>query len=355
MRRQIPPFSFALFLMLVAASAAQTSVPAAPSPATAGEDSASVIAAARKAFASGHAEEALKQLDPLALMTPEPAGVERLRGSIYYQQRNMAAAEAAYAKATAQDPSDTESMQMQGVTLYSLGRPADAIPLLEKAHIAVASANVDPNYMLGVCYIAVRRYDDARHAFAAQYGFPPDSAPAYLLAARLLLRQENPVAAQEFARKALELRASLPLAHLLLGEVALAHAQFPEAIAELSKERELNPLEGSVYDRLGDAYVRSGDDENAQRELSRAILLEPNATGPYILLGEVMLNQQNYLLAGLYLERAASMDPNNYITHSLLGKAYRGTGRTAEADRQFKTAEQLQSGKSSALKVESIH
>src|SRR5271170_270487 len=318
MRRQIPLTIFALLLILVAASAAQTSVPAAPAPATSAEDPNSVIAAARKAFAAGRAEEALKQLDPLASMTPETAGVERLGGFIYYQQRNVAAAEAAYAKAIAQDPSDTESMQMRGVTLYSLGRPADAIPLLEKAHTAVPSANVDPNYVLGVCYIAVRRYDDARHAFATQYGFAPDSAPAYLLAARLLLRQENPAAAEEFARKALELKANLPMAHLLLGEVALARAQFPEAIAELNKERDLNPLEGSVYDRLGDAYVRSGDDEKAQQELSRAILLEPNATSPYILLGKVMLDQQDYLLAQLYLERALNMDPNNSITHNLL-------------------------------------
>src|SRR5271163_3101919 len=220
MRRQILPILFALFFILVAARAAQTSLPAAPAPATAAEDPSFVIAAARKVFATGRSEEALKQLDPLASMTPEPAGVERLRGFIYYQQRNMAAAETAYAKAIAQDPSDTESMQMRGVTLYSLGRPADALPLLEKAHTAVASANVDPNYVLGVCYIAVRRYDDARHAFAAQYGFAPDSAPAYLLAARLLLRQENPAAAEEFARKALELKPQLPLAHLLLGEVA---------------------------------------------------------------------------------------------------------------------------------------
>jgi Flp pilus assembly protein TadD len=354
MRRQLP-LTFALFFMIAAPSPAQTSVPAAPAPASPAQDPGLVIEAARKALAAGRAEDALKQLEPLAAMTPEPAGVERLLGFIYYQQRNMVAAEAAYAKAVAQAPSDVESMQMQGVALYSLGRPAEAIPLLEKAHVAVASANVDPNYVLGVCYIAVRRYDDARHAFAAQYGFAPDSAAAYLLAARLLLRQENPAAAEDFARKALALEANLPLAHLLLGEVALARAQFPEAIAELNKERELNPLEGSVYDRLGDAYVRSGDDENAQRELSRAILLEPNATGPYILLGKVMLDQQNYLLAGLYLERAESMDPNNYITHSLLGQAYRRTGRMADADRQFKAAEQLQSGRTAGAKVESVH
>ena len=352
MRRQIPPIILAL-LSFAAVSPAQTTVPSAPGPAT--QDPTAVIASARKAFAAGHSEDALKQLDTLTPLTPEPAGVEKLRGFIYYQQRNMAAAEAAYAKAVAQDPSDVESMQMQGVTLYSLGRPADAIPLLEKAHASVASVNVDPNYVLGVCYIAVRRYDDARHAFAAQYGFPPDSAPAYLLAARLLLRQENPAAAEEFARKAVALKPDLPLAHLLLGEVALARAQLPEAIAELNKERELNPLEGSVYDRLGDAYVRSGDDEKAQLELSRAVLLEPNATGPYILLGKVMLDQQNYLLAKLYLERAVSMDPNNSITHNLLGQVYRRIGRTEDATQQFKTAEQLQSGRGAGTKVESIH
>src|SRR5271170_5870804 len=248
-----------LLLLLVASlsnSAPAEQTPAAPS-STPAPGLASQLEAAQKALAAGHLDEALKQLDMLTTITPEPAGTERLRGFIYYQQRNMPAAEAAYAKAVAQDPSDLDAMQMQGLTLYSLGRPAEAIPLLEKAHVAVPSANVDPNYVLGVCYIAVRRYDDARHAFAAQYGFPPDSAPAYLLAARLLLRQENSAAAEEFARKALALDPGLPLAHMLLGEVALARAQFPEAINEFKLECDLNPLDDSIYDRLGDAYVRS--------------------------------------------------------------------------------------------------
>jgi len=356
MRLPVPAILLALMPIVVTLSAAQTSVPSAPeatrAPTTA--DPSSVIASARKAFAAGHSEDALKQLDTLTSLTPESAGVENLRGFIYYQQRNMPAAEAAFAKAAAQDPSDVESMQMRGVALYSLGRPAEAIPLLEKAHADVPSVNVDPNYVLGVCYIAVRRYDDARHAFAAQYGFAPDSAPAYLLAARLLLRHENAAAAEEFAHKALEIKPNLPLAHLLLGEVALARAQLPEAIAELNQERELNPLSSSVYDRLGDAYVRSGDDEKAQLELRRAILLDPYSTGPYVLLGKVMLNQQNYLLGQLYLERAVSMDPNNSITHNLLGEAYSRLGRSADANQQFRAAEQLQNGHAGA-KVESAH
>jgi tetratricopeptide (TPR) repeat protein len=346
MRHPDPHLLLAFVFIAFAAAAPQTSQPSTASATK--EDAISELASARQAFESGHSDAALKQLDALAAMTPEPPGVERLRGFIFYQQRNMVAADAAYAKAIAQDPSDRESMQMRGVALYSLGRPADAIPLLEKAHASVASTNVDPNYVLGVCYIAVRRYDDARLAFAAQYGFAPNSAPAYLLLARLLLRQENPAAAEEFAKKAIALQPDLPLAHQLLGEVALARAQLPEAILELDQERKLNPLEGSVYDRLGDAYVRSGDNEKAQEALSRAVLLEPNATGPYILLGRVMLNQRNYLMATLYLERATSMDPGNHMAHTLLGRAYFATGRKEDAARQFQEAEKLQSKASSS-------
>jgi predicted Zn-dependent protease len=353
MRRLAPSLLLAMLLSGFVPAHGQTSP----------TDPQSRLEAAAKAFAAGHAAEALQQLDALAAITPEPPGVERLRGFIDYQQRKMTEAEAAYAKAVAQDPTDLESMQMRGVALYSLGRPEEAIPLLEKAHASVASANVDPNYVLGVCYITVRRYDDARRAFAAQYGFAPDSAPAYLLTARLLLRQENPSQAEEFARKAVALQPDLPLAHLLLGEVQLARERLPEAIAELERERALNPLNGNVYDRLGDAYVRSGDDAKAQQALSRAVLLEPNASGPYILLGKVMLDERNPLLAALYLERALAMDPSNHMAHALLGQAYRRTGRTTEAARQFQMAEELLNGKAGGAaapsaetpKLESVH
>ena len=40
--------------------------------------------------------------------------------------------------------------------------------------------------------------------------------------------------------------------------------------------------------------------------------------------------------------RAEKMDPSNYITHNLLGQAYKAIGQLAEANRQFKTAVDLQ-------------
>jgi predicted Zn-dependent protease len=291
---------------------------------------------------SGHLDEALRRLDILAAEQPETPGVEYLRGMVFYHQGKMVEAAAAFAKAVAQDPKNLEAMQMQGVSLFRAGKPAAALPLLEQARSSVSNANVDPDYVLGLCYLDTGRYDDARTAFASQYGFTPGSAPAYLLAARMEMRREYLPIAEASARKALALNPGLPRAHLLLGEIALARGQWPEAIGEFEHERDLDPLNGAVYERLGDTYIRAGDFERAQQALDRAVLLEPTVNIPFILLGKVLLKQQNGLMAKMYLEHALEMDPKNYMAHYLLGQAYRALGRTEDAAREHHAAEQIQ-------------
>jgi predicted Zn-dependent protease len=305
----------------------------------------------RQMIDRGHAAEALKQLDALATQHPVPAGVDRVRGVALYFQNRFVEADAAFASALKLDPHDEEATQMRGLTLYRLGRPADAIPLLEAAHNWTPQTKIDPSYVLALCYLDTRRYDDARRAFATQYRFPPDSAPAYLLAARMLLRREYIPVAQDFARKSLELDPQLPLAHALLGEIALAGEHLDEAIAEFEKERARNPLEGSIYDRLGDAYTRAGDYTKAQQALQQALLLEPNSTGPYILLGKALLKSQDPVSATMYLERAEKMDPGNSMTHNFLAQAYRAIGRVDDANREMQMVQRLRSVEEPKLEV----
>ena len=308
----------------------------------------------------GHATDALVQLDAMTAAEPVPAGVHRLRGLALYSENKMLESEQAFAAALKADPGDPVAAQMRGIALYRLGRPKDAIPLLEQASAATAhdaglqrrdpteetgtraKGPVDPQYVLALCYVDTRRFEDARHAFATQYDFPGDSAAAYLLTARMLLRREYLPVAQEFARKALQIQPQLPLAHRLLGETQLADNHLPEAIAEFDQERKLDPLDPATYDRLGDAYVRQGDFEKARQSLQEAVLLEPNATGPFILLGKVLLKQQDPAGASAYLEHARDMDPQNYMTHGLLGQAYRQMGRLEDARAENATAEKLQ-------------
>lgn len=308
------------------------------------------LAAAQDLAARGRLEKALAQLNELAAQSPEPAGVERLRGMILYQEEQFPEAIAAFARAENQDPGDRESAEMHGVSLFRLGRGAEAIPYLEKARTPVKQANVDPDYVLALCYADVQRYDDARRAFAGQYGFAPDSAEAYLLAGRMFLRRELRDQAGAAAAKALELDSRLPLAHELLGEVALAKGDVPGAIRELEAERKIDPLDASLYDRLGDAYLRNQQFDQAQQALDRAVVLEPSSTGPYILLGETFLKLNQPIEALHYLVRAAQMDPSNYVTHNLLGQAYRATGQADEANREFKTVVDLENNGASGAR-----
>lgn len=297
---------------------------------------------AQQLASKGRLDQAMNVLDQLAAQTPVVAGVERLRGVIFYQRDQLQQAADAFAKAVNQDSTDRESEEMEGVSLFGLGQPQQALPLLEKARSAVGAANIDPEYVLGLCYTDLARYDDARHAFATQYGFPGDSPEAYLLAGRLFLRREFRDQATEQANKALELNPKLPLAHELLAEADLARGDTEGAIRELLLEQAIDPLEAMVYDRLGDAYLRSGKFPDAQVALNRALLLEPGATAPYLMLGQTFLKMNRPIEALHYLAHAEQMDPSNYITHNLLGQAYKATGQMAEANREFKLVVAIQ-------------
>jgi predicted Zn-dependent protease len=309
----------------------------------------------RKLIDTGHAPEALDRISTLKSNPQRIKGLDRLEGLAYYAEGQLKPAQQAFAEAVAEDPRDQEAAQMDGLTLFRLGRPAEAIPLLEgsRAQSDPGNRKADPNYVLALCYMDTRRFDDARHAFAAQFGFPPDGAAAYLLAARMLLRREYLPVAQSFAATALTLQPGLPLAHALLGEIALAGNHLDDAIAAFEQERAANPMEPSVYDRLGDAYGRAGRYTEAQASLQEAVLLEPNSTGPYILLGKTMLKQGDAVGAATYLERALKMDPANYMTHSLLGQAYRVMGRAEDASRETAEAQKIQAA--SEPKLESLH
>lgn len=342
----LSPFrsAFALFALTASVSVSVGQQPPAGSGLVdAPSRAAANITQLRQMIDRGRAAEALQQLDQMKSSSPNSPGVDRLRGIALYSQNRFAEAALAFEAALKLDSRDEEATQMRGLTLFRLGKPAEAIPLLEAAHTWTPDTRTDPSYVLALCYIDTRRYDDARHAFASQYGFAPDSAAAYLLAARMFLRREYVPVAKESVIKALELDPNLPLAHVLLGEIALAGEHLDEAIAEFEKERVRNPLEASSYDRLGDAYTRAGDYTRAQQALQQAVLLEPNSTGPYILLGKVLLKRQDGVNAALYLERAARMDPGNSMTHTLLGQAYRLLGRGEDASRQRELAEKLQS------------
>jgi tetratricopeptide (TPR) repeat protein len=159
----------------------------------------------------------------------------------------------------------------------------------------------------------------------------------------MLLRQGYDPVAEQNAQQAATMDPKLPLVHYLLGEFYLYKSNVQKAIEEFELEQKLNPGYAGTYDRLGDCYSRVGRYDEAERALQRSILLDPTATGPYILMGKVLVKKKDYASALNYLEKSLRMDPTNYIAHHLMGEAYRGLGREADAQRELKRSEELQS------------
>jgi Flp pilus assembly protein TadD len=93
---------------------------------------------------------------------------------------------------------------------------------------------------------------------------------------------------------------------------------------------------------LADAYSHIQKFDDAERLLQRSIWLDSTSTGPYILLGKVLEKKGEAELAVRALQHALSMDPNNTVAHHLLGQAYQDMGKTADAERERKLAQQLQ-------------
>ncbi len=328
---------------------AQTPTPPAPSstppssrpPATKAGGTDTEFAEARKLSQQGKYDDAIALLEPLASRTPKPAGISHELGTVYYKKGDYLKAADYLKQAVAEDPNDKEAVQLLGLSYYLAGRPAEAIPYLEKVQTWYPRANVDAAYILGISYIQAKDYPQARKAFATMFDVPADSGASYLITARMLFRQEFTPVAEDYAQKAIAADPKLPLAHQLLGEIHLFTSKIPEAIHDFQQELAINPAYAPALYKLADAYSRVQKYDEAERLLQRSIWLDASSTGPYILMGKVLQKKGEPVLAIRTLQRAVAMDPNNPITHHLLGQAYRDLGKNEEAEQELKIAEQL--------------
>ncbi len=293
----------------------------------------------------GKFDEALSGLNEISKSNPTAKNLAHEFGVIYYRKGDYRNAVASLQRALAENPDDTEAIQLTGLSLYLSNKPAEAIPYLVKVQSWYPSASVDASYILGVAYIQTKDYASARRAFAKMFQVAPDSAAAYLFTARLLLRLDFAPVAEDYGKKAIALDAKLPLAHQVLGELYLYENKLPEATAQFEQEIAINPGNSAGYYKLADAYSRAQKFDEAEKLLQRSIWLDSTSSGPYILLGKVLEKKGETELAVRALQRALAMDPNNSVTHHLLGQSYRTLGRMEDAERELKLAESLQSAK----------
>ena len=134
-------------LLTVALFAAQGQAPQSPvsTAADAPESTPTPFETAQNLAARGRLDKAMAQLDRLTAQNPEPAGVERLRGMIFYQRDQFPQAIEAFTRAATQDPNDSASIEMHGVSLFRM----DAFNAFNHITAGLPNGNIESGGSIG--------------------------------------------------------------------------------------------------------------------------------------------------------------------------------------------------------------
>jgi Flp pilus assembly protein TadD len=187
-------------------------------------------------------------------------------------------------------------------------------------------------------------------------GSSPDEVVAHWRDA--VLREPGSVAARRRLAAVLEARGESELAMDQLETarnaapddvslvVELAQAQtalrrFDAAERELRRALKLNPAHAGIHQALGVISLRRGLYAQAEQELRRSLELDPDAGAAHLYRAEA-LNQLNRVDEALaMLERALQLDPANGRILYLMGILYDKKGRPQEAGAMYRRAREV--------------
>ena len=152
---------------------------------------------------------------------------------------------------------------------------------------------------------------------------------AWLLSLSLLPMPNGPAyAMDEQSKESLETsnvvqrQQDSPVDYKSRGNSLLKKGQLDEAISDLNKAVELNPLDAGAYFYRGNAYYKKGQFDEAVSDYGKAIELNPRYTNAYFSRGLHYLNKEDYKKAISDYNKAIKITPDNPAAYYYRGTAY---------------------------------
>jgi TolB-like protein/Tfp pilus assembly protein PilF len=156
----------------------------------------------------------------------------------------------------------------------------------------------------------------------------------------LLPPREAAAQMKEAVLKALALDDSLGEAHSALGDIASDHWDWPLAEKELRRALELNPSDAVAHLRLGLVFEILGRHQESVSERRRALELDPLDRLANAALGTALLYSGDDDAALRQMQKALELDPDFRGTHLVLGAIWQAKGECQQAIDAYKKAEE---------------
>jgi tetratricopeptide (TPR) repeat protein len=137
--------------------------------------------------------------------------------------------------------------------------------------------------------------------------------------------------AEEEFSAALDINPSYAPAHHFFADYLKAMGRFDEALAEIEKARELDPLSLAINIGVGHVLYLSRQYDQAIEEYKRAVELDPSFMATHVWFGRPYLEKGLFTEAIAELETAVRLSGESTLALAMLGHGLASAGRTEEA------------------------
>ena len=231
-------------------------------------------------------------------------------------------------------------LRRRALSLYLLGRPAEARADLDTAREQGVAAAAD-SYLLGRIAYELGDLSAAHAALVAAAGAEPDNPRMQLLLGRVLGALDRSPEAVVAVERATELRPDHAPTLAALSAAYTSLGRHERALAAAVRAVRLDPSVAAYHQRLATLYAHGGRLNEARAALINATTLQPGVAAWHAQMGEICLRLGMSDAARSAHARAAQFDPTNVDYLYAYARLLAGQGLATEARAALEQALQL--------------
>ena len=246
----------------------------------------------------------------------EAAGMENLleQAVSHHRRNDFEHAISLYQRILSIRPKNGQVLHLCGLAFLQLGKPQEALPLLEQAEeLQPLQAEIQHN-LANACY-ELHSYERAQQHFATALKLQPDHPRALKGLANTLQQFGRHDQALRVYDRAIERSPDDGWLYFNRANSLEAIGQIAQALDSLLQAARLQPDEPRILQNLGNLHLQLRQYEPARQCLLRSLELQPADEAGWVNLGTLELTLARHGPAAKAFERAILLAPNNAQAH----------------------------------------